>query len=255
LLSEPLAEVVDLAWHAYAVEYGLRLRRKGLRTGVADIPLTHHSLSLNTERLNVAHRVVAKSYPEFLPLNTTCGSITSKIAEDGHPLRLSALRRRYRWLRDSMALQKSRRAVVETAGVLVDLRHDIDGAIDRAPGKRLYIVNCTTEGPLTADNLKPVELSRGGGTLIFSDGALSDIPAIVANTPPDAWVLVANLSDQDIGYLMSKIVPNSSVLGFYRDAGPWLLLGPSLPELPKSWRSKRAKPLGPRAIVGASILP
>jgi Glycosyltransferase like family len=255
LLNEPLTEAIDLAWHAYAVEYGLRLRRKGLRVGVADIPLTHHSLSLNTERLNVAHQVVARRYPEFLPLNTTCGSITSGISEDGHRVRLSALRRRYRWLRDSMALQKIRTSVVEAAGVLVDLRHDIDGAIERAPGRRLHIVNCTAEGPFTADNLKPVELSRGGGTLIFSDGALSDIPAIVANTPPNAWVLVANLTEQDIMFLMSQIVRTSSVLGFYRDAGPWLLLGPSLTELPESWRSKRATPLGPRAIVGASFLP
>jgi hypothetical protein len=255
LRSEPLTVDPDLAWHAYAVEYCLRMRRKGLRSGVADIPLTHHSLSLNTANLDAAHRVVARNYPEFLPVKTTCGSITSETAGDRHDVRPSALRWRYRWLRDSIALQKRRKIAAETVGVLVDLRHDIDALIERAPGRRLHIVNCTAEGPLAPGGVQPVELSRGAGSVIFSDSAVSGIPAVVASTRPSAWVLVTNLSDQDIRFLKSRMVLTSSVLGFYYDAEPWLLFGPSLADLPESWRSKKATPLGPRALIGASILP
>jgi hypothetical protein len=255
LLDEPLTESPDLAWHAYAVEYGLRMRRKGLRTGAADIPLTHNSLSVNLERLDEAHQTVGRSYPELLPVRTTCGTITSETVQDSQRVRLAAHRWRYRWLRNSVTLQKSRKAAGGMVGVLVDLRYDIDGALDRAPGKRIYVVNCSTGAPFTSDNLKPVELARGAGTVIFSDSTISDIPAIVANIPPGAWVLIADLSEQDIRFLTSQLVPTSAVLGFHHHTGLWLLLGPSLRELPESWHSNRATPLGPRAIVGASILP
>jgi hypothetical protein len=55
VLRHPLTESPDMAWHAYAVEYGLRVRRLGLRVGVTDIPLTHNSLTTNLARLDVAH--------------------------------------------------------------------------------------------------------------------------------------------------------------------------------------------------------
>ena len=42
---ERLSEAPEFAWHAYAVEYGLRLRRAGLRVCAVDVPLTHNSLS------------------------------------------------------------------------------------------------------------------------------------------------------------------------------------------------------------------
>ena len=46
---ERLSESPKFAWHAYAVEYGLRLRRHGLRVCAVDVPLTHNSLSINIE--------------------------------------------------------------------------------------------------------------------------------------------------------------------------------------------------------------
>ena len=41
--------------------------RLGLRTGVADIPLTHNSLSVNVDRLDVAHRAIA------IAMTISCG--------------------------------------------------------------------------------------------------------------------------------------------------------------------------------------
>jgi Glycosyltransferase like family len=254
LLSEPLTESPDLAWHAYAVEYGLRMRRNALRTGVADIPLTHNSLSINLEGLATAHRAVARSYTELLPVRTTCGTITSETVKEDRHVWFASHRWRYRWLRDSIVLQGSRSARSGIAAVLVDLRRDLDDAIGRAPGRQLSIVNCSAGSPFSADNPKPVELHRRAATVVFTDGDISEIPAVVASSSSNAWILVTNLSESDIQSLEARMVSRSSILGFHHHTGFWLLFGPSLTELPESWRSKRATPLGPQAIVGAPIL-
>jgi hypothetical protein len=39
-----------MAWHAYAVEHGLRVRRLGLRVGVTDIPLSPQFSFTNEQR-------------------------------------------------------------------------------------------------------------------------------------------------------------------------------------------------------------
>ncbi len=57
ILRHPLSEEADLSWHAYAVEYGARLRSMGYRVAVANIPLTHNSLTINLDRLAEAHQV------------------------------------------------------------------------------------------------------------------------------------------------------------------------------------------------------
>ena len=44
LLDEPITEEPALAWHAYAVEYGLRIGRYGGRVAAVDVPLTLHEL-------------------------------------------------------------------------------------------------------------------------------------------------------------------------------------------------------------------
>jgi hypothetical protein len=251
LLEEPLAELPDLAWHAYAVEYGLRMRRKGRGTGVADIPLTHNSRSINLEGLDVAHQAVAKIYPEFLPVRTTCGTITNRRAEENRRVWLSSQRWRYRWLRNSVVLQGSRTAADGMTAVLIDLRTDVDGAIERAPGRRLNIINRSGGSSFTPGEQKPLELARGEGTIIFSDADISRIPAVVASGPAGAWTLITNLSEPDVRLLEKSVVLNSAILGFQHDTGLWLLLGPSLAELPGSWRSSKATPLAPRAIVGA----
>ena len=80
VLRHPLTESPDMAWHAYGVEYGLRVRRLGLRVGVTDIPLTHNSRTANLARLDVAHAAVAARYPELLPVRTTCGVVARRPA-------------------------------------------------------------------------------------------------------------------------------------------------------------------------------
>jgi Glycosyltransferase like family len=248
LLANPLTESSDMAWHAYAIEYGLRMRRQGLRTGVADIPLTHNSLSVNLDRLDNAHQAIAARYTDLLPVRTTCGTVTKKTAEPGGRVWFPSHRWRYRWLRDSIVLQGARKVGGHMTGVLADLRHDADEVIDLSPGRQLYIINCSTGRPFASGDRSPLELSRRDGTVLFADCDISEIPAAIASREPGSWLLLTNLSQPDVKLLGPQLTGVPSVLGFHVATGLWLLLGAELKDLPPSWRSKKATPLGTRAL-------
>jgi hypothetical protein len=250
LLSDPLTESSDMAWHAYAVEYGLRVRRQRLRTGVADIPVTHNSLSTNIDRLDSAHQAVAARYADLLPVRTTCGLVTSKTAQAGGHIWFPAHRWRYRWLFDSIALHGARRTISRIPGVLADIRHEVDEVIDRSPGRRLHIVNCSNDRRFVNNGLDPLELSRRDGTVVFTECGISDIPKVIASCLPGSWLMLTNLSKQDIKVLGPHITGIPSVLGFQVATGFWLLLGAAFTDLPPSWRSKRATPFGMRPLAG-----
>jgi hypothetical protein len=253
LLTDPLTQSPDLAWHAYAVEYGLRMRKKGLRTGVADIPLTHNSLSVNLARLSEAHRTVAGLYGDLLPVMTTCGRISSSKAEPaGRGGWLAAQRWRYRWLRGSMELQRAGGGGRRLPGVLADIRYDVDQLIASAPEQRLHIVNCTQGRPFAHRGDAPLELRRRDGDVLFSDCDVSQVAAFIADRSPDAWLLVTNLNPASMQLLKRQLPTDVGTLGFHSGTGLWLLIGPSMAELPVGWHSRRATPLGARALVAAS---
>ena len=67
----PLSEAPELAWHAYAVELGLRAASRDLRVCALDIPLTHNSLNVNVDRLDAAYAHLAALYPGAMPLRAT----------------------------------------------------------------------------------------------------------------------------------------------------------------------------------------
>ena len=100
LLQAPLSEDPNLAWHAYAVEYGARMRRVGKQVVAGHVPLTHNSLTVNLDRLSEAHTHVGLLYPDQLPIKTTCGSIDGALANQTKFL--SRHRWRYRWLKGSL---------------------------------------------------------------------------------------------------------------------------------------------------------
>ena len=255
LLSDPLIESRDMAWHAYAVEYGLRMRRQGLRTGVVDIPLTHNSLTVNLARLDEAHQSIATRYPELLPVQTTCGMVTSKTERTDERAWFPSHRWRYRWLLDSIVVQRTRRDTARIPGVLADIRHDVDEIIDCSPGRRLDIVNCSDDRRFVTDGLDPLVLSRRDGTVIFTERSISDIPNVLASRSPDSWLLLTNLSQPDIKVLASHLEKIPSILGFHAPTGFWLLIGAAFADLPPLWRSKKATPLGIRPPAGQAIRP
>ncbi len=251
VLRHPLTESPDLAWHAYAVEYGLRVRRLGLRVGVCDIPLTHNSLTANLARLDVAHAAVASSYPEMLPVRTTCGVI------DGQPPRsssggwLGSQRWRYSWLRESLTVRSTRR-ITGASMVLADIRLDVDEIIERAPGKRLRIVNCAGETRFTGTDEGPLELTRRNGRVVADAWRLSDMLAALAAEPPGSWFLLTNVPQADIADLAARWPSDLQVVGFHSNIGFWILLGAAAADLPPHWRSQRSVPLGMRRPMLAS---
>jgi hypothetical protein len=253
LLREPLTESGDMAWHAYAVEYGLRMRRLGLRTGVADMPLTHNSLSINLARLEEAHQAVAERYEDLLPVRTTCGVVTSKTAKAGSSAWFPSHRWRYRWLRESLALRGVRSAAATpAASVLADIRDDVDDVIDRSPQRRLHIVNCSRGRRFVDGGTNPLELTRRDGSIAVEACDISEVPTVLSDRPLDAWMLLTNLSRTDLKALGSWLSATPSVLGYHTGIGFWLLLGAPLADLPPQWGSKRATSLGMRALVAES---
>lgn len=249
LLREPLTDSHQLAWHAYAVEYGLRARRIGLKVGAADIPLTHNSLSINLERLDVAHQEIAALYADLLPVWTTCGIITTKTAKRDDRRWLSSHRWRYRWMRDSFTLLGARGDAGQMPRVIADIRHDVDSIIDRSPGQRLHIINCSSGNGFVDGRPDPLELQRRAGIAVFAACGASELPALLASSPPGSWLLVTNLSHVDLKMLRSRLPSMPAVLGFHVGTGLWLLLGAPIKDLPPQWNSRRATPFGRRALA------
>jgi hypothetical protein len=246
ILRDPLTESRDMAWHAYAVEYGLRVRRRGMRTGVANIPLTHNSLSINLDRLDVAHQAIAADYADLLPVRTTCGVVsrrTAKTASDWFP----SHRWRYPWLRESLALRRAYRADGQRGAVLADIRRDVDGVIGRSPGRLLHVVN-RSQSRFADGGPNPLELARRDGRVAVVARDISEIPAAITSRSPESWLLLTNLSRADLETLGSLSPGTPSVLGFHGGIGFWWLIGALFIDMPPQWRSKRATPLGMRAL-------
>jgi hypothetical protein len=245
VLRHPLTESPDMAWHAYAVEYGLRVRRLGLRVVVTDIPLTHNSLTANLARLDVAHAAVAARYPEMLPVRTTCGVITGQTARSSSGGWLGSQRWRYSWLRESVIVRRTCR-ITGAPIVLADIRRDVDKIIERAPGRRLRIVNCSREARFMGSDEGPLELRRRNGRIVVDARQISDIPAALAADPPGSWLLLTNMPQEDLGHIGARWPSNRQVVGFHTGIGFWILLGAAAADIPPHWRSERSVPLGVR---------
>jgi hypothetical protein len=254
VLSHPLTESPDMAWHAYAVEYGLRVRRLGLRVGVTDIPLTHNSLTANLARLDAAHAAVAARYPEMLPVRTTCGVIAGRTAKSSSRRWLGSQRWRRSWLQESLTVRTVRR-ITGAPIVLADIRWDIDNIIERAPDRRLRIVNCSGEARFTDAGGGPLELTRRNGRVIVDARPISDMPAVLAAGPRDSWFLLTNLPSEDLGHIGSRWPADRQVVGFGANTGFWMLLGPGAADLPPHWRSERSVPLGMRRRMPEPVYP
>jgi hypothetical protein len=245
VLRHPLTESPDMAWHAYAVEYGLRVRRLGLRVGVADIPLTHNSLTANLARLDVAHAAVAALYPEMLPVRTTCGVVARQTAKSSSGGLLRSQRWRYSWLHESLTVRRARR-ITGAPLVLADIRRDVDNIIEHAPDRRLRIVNCPGEARFMDADGGPLELTRRNGRVLIDARQISHIPEILAAGPPGSWFLLTNVPQEDLGDIGARWRSNRQVVGFHTGIGFWVLLGAAAADLPPHWRSGRYVPLGMR---------
>jgi hypothetical protein len=249
IAREPLAEAPELAWHAYAVEYGLRAKSLGLRVCALDVPVTHNSLTTNLDRLDVAYGAVAAQYPQSLPVRATCGWIGEPgIARRGSGV-LAAHRWRYRWLRESVAAHAGRWAAGGGACVLGDIRVDIDELMGRQPERPLTVVNKVPATQPPCERPDIVDLDRNGRQFVFSSQTMPEAAHRVATWDPEAPLLLTNLELADLRSLAPQLPRGPRLLGFRWEIGYWLVVGAPATAVSQGWRSPKARPLGMPAIA------
>lgn len=242
LLREPLTEHPDLAWHAYAVEYALRVRSAGRLAGAVDTAITHNSLTVNLARLDEAHRAVGDLFPDLLPIRTTCGTVTGR-GRDWRDLPVVREHRwRRSWLRQSRVAARAR-AALDVPVVLADIAHEVD-LVDFSAARPLHVVNLDPAGDFTDVAGGPVRLERRGRPLVMSSVRdAGELERVVAALGEDDHVLVTGLSPDDLAWLPGCLGGGGRLAGVH-EGRVWLLRGPSALDLPEEWRRPQAVPLG-----------
>jgi Glycosyltransferase like family len=243
---EPLSEAPELAWHAYALELGVRARSLGLRVCALDIPLTHNSMTTNLDRLDSAYAAVASRHPQATPVRATCGWVKPDAPTRPGSAVLQPHRWRYRWLRESLAAHPARAAARARRCVLGDIRLDVDDVIAAKLGEPLLVVN-HDRGRAFADEA-PLELIRGTTSITLTAQPLSGVIEIVANAEPSTPILLTNLDRGDLRALAAHLPRGPRLLGFRREIGYWLLLGPAAASPPPGWRTPKARPFAMPAL-------
>lgn len=240
LLREPLSQDSELAWHAYAVEYGARQRRAGRRVVATDIPLTHNSLTINLARLSEAHAHVSGLYPEFATITTTCGVVGAPEARR-LPGFLESRRWRWRWLRNSLMLRRSGALNQGEDVLLSDVRFSIDAVLDASGTDHLLVLN-VSDAQGQADYGTAVQLPRLGRNLTYLAIDRGELGA-VAEIEESASVLLTNLNPQDIAKLRTSMAGKPQRQGHDMAIGHWLLAGPAAGTMPEAFNRAPVKPL------------
>lgn len=242
LLAEPLSEEPQLAWHAYAVEYALRVRSTGRLAGAVDTAITHNSLTTNLARLDEAHRHVGDRYPWLIPIHTTCGTVGPR-RPDWRRLpvvRSQAWRRR--WLRQSRAAARVR-ATLGIPVVLADIAHEVD-LVDWSAADPLHLINVDRTGGFAGVAGRPVVLHRRDRPVLMS--AVPDVAglrAATADLTPSDRVLVTGLRPDDLSAVRDLVRDGRWLAGVQWDE-VWLLGGPAAHHPPPEWSRPQAVPLG-----------
>jgi Glycosyltransferase like family len=240
---ERLSEAPEFAWHAYAAEYGLRVRRAGLRVCAVNVPLTHNSLGLNTDDLDAAHAGLVRAHPDALPVRTPNGLVT-RTARAGRRDKLTARHGwRVRWLRESVDAHAGRRALGGGECVLGDVRWCVDDLLAGGAGP-LLIVNLDRDLTFDDDRPGPLALKRLEHELRVTSGGLDCALDAIRTGRSGASVLLSGLDTCDLRALAPHVPPAQRLLGFRREVGYWLLVGPSVQGAAARLRSARSTPLG-----------
>ena len=241
LEREPLSTAPELAWHGYAVEYGLRVRRGGALVGAMSLNITHNSLTTNLARLEDAHQYIAGKYGGAT--QTTCGVVRG----DGlhAPKRFASHRWRKRWASASLtaATLRSRSGVDRIT--LSDIRRDIDALLS-AVGEPLPVINLDRYGTFNNGPQRPLRLKRIANELSVIALTMTEACEAVSKTLGQESTLITNL---DVGQilLLCRVASGRPIrIGLDQDAGHWLLVGPAAHAQPAEWDRPSAKPFGGR---------
>ena len=242
LLAEPLSEDPELAWHAYAVEYALRMRARGRLAGAVDTAITHNSLTINLARLDEAHRHVADTYPAAVPIHTTCGTVGARAPRWRQlPVVRDHLWRR-RWLQQSPTAARVR-ARLGVTSVLADIAHEVD-LLAWSADEPLHLVNLDRTGGFVERAGGPVVLERRGRPIEMSAvGSLPDLHAALAGRDASDRVLVTGLRVEDLDDLRASVHGDRWIAGVH-GGEVCLVGGPPALDPPAEWDRPQAVPLG-----------
>ncbi len=241
VLAEPLSEEPKLAWHAYAVEYALRVRRSGLRVVARDVELTHNSLSTNLKDLDIAHRTVGDAFPELLPIHTTCGVVHRTDRERG----LGRVVRRSRgatvWLRES--IEAARMGVRAPVGdvALADIRMLVDEALELGGMSSLRVIELDEQGQ-AGDAVQGLDRLGRSYAVVTLDR--SELAGALRQRPDREAILVTNLARDDVALVLDALPGTPHVVGLSEDTGRWVLVGIDEARLARLWPRRRNRPFG-----------
>jgi Glycosyltransferase like family len=246
VLTAPLSEDPNLAWHAYAVEYGARMRRLGKRVVAGRIPLTHNGLTANLHRLTEAHVCISRLYPDQLPIYTTCGVIHGRLPK---PTNLfDRHQRRLQWLKDSRQAYLARRAVGPLPVVLSPISIDVDNVLKDCGEQSLTVVALESVRNQYADFAEAIELRRRGRMFAFRVADFQGALDWFSRCGQDKSLLLTNIDSAFLPKLRGMHKDADALLGFSRVSGFWMITGPAAKASPEAWRVPSAKPLGLRGV-------
>lgn len=237
LLREPLTQLPELAWHAYAVEYGLRLRAGGQTVAVLDLPLTHNSLSTNVVNLDGAHARVARLHPDLLPVTTTCGTIVRR-PRTGATSMMASQRWRARWLRQSWRMHQTQQMSQDASLVLGDPRWDVDLIGSQLDGDLLHIHSVTSDAEPFPDPPEGTILRRRGYDVSFTSGPLEACLTGLGGKN----TLLTNLHEHHLASLETQHRDGPYVVGYDEAVGFWAVSGPVASLADQVWTAPRARP-------------
>jgi hypothetical protein len=242
LLEHPLSEDPLLAWHAYGVEYALRMRAMGRRAGAVDTAITHNSLTVNLARLDDAHLHVGTLFPAERPIRTTCGTVTGTRDWRDLPL-LRSQRWRRTWLRQSASAGRVRAAIgqQEPRIVIADIAHEVD-LVDFSAADPLHLVNVDPTGTFSLEAGGTVVLERRGRPVVMTATNLDCVADAVAPLTERDHVLVTGLTVADLPGLWPQLPQRPWLAGVQWDE-VWLLGGPSAVVPPQEWGRREAVPM------------
>ena len=224
LLEHPLSEDPELAWHAYAVEYGVRMRSLGKTVVAADIPMTHNSLTINLARLDEAHAFVAQRHPDRLPVRPTGGTVRTTPPVSERSI-LEPARQRYRTVREGLRARRAGAAAGTSRLAFGDIRRDIDDVLARTGVESLSVLNLADTGFPPTVGEQGLVLQRRGVRVRFLTVPRNRIP-VALDGDPTAPRLVTNVRLDDLPRLRPWMATTQHVLGVHAGNDYWVLLGP-----------------------------
>jgi hypothetical protein len=241
VLAEPISEDPLLAWHAYGVEYCARMRRRGMRAAVIDLPLTHNSLTTNLKDLDLAHRKVGDLYPEQLPLRTTCGTIWRDAGPRGLR-RVSHYAARARiWWQESAGAHRLSRLAPSSEVVIADVRMLIDDMMERGGMTSLRVLDLEQDGASSAPSYPVADLVRFARPFSVATATAQDAWDSIRARRADQMLLITAPDRSRLAALGSLDgIPH--VMGLTHDTGVWVAIGVPPAALRPLWSTARNRP-------------